>query len=368
MATKSQQVVEVVETEAFDTVNYLKWAPLSVGVHLLWGVHPVVSRYLQVYSDPPVDGLVLVAAATWLAVLVLTVHTWATGENANTKPWTARKARLAATFGCVAAVRVATNILSTKYAYAYVTQIVAMGAPFIVAVMSRTILGEVLPRCLGPALVASALGCVLVQLSYILDSGGLLQGGKTQLVGAAIQFVSVLFSSGARILMKSTSDVLTKSELIRTQHLTVAIPVTLATVSLAPEKWADFFRALQHPAALLSFLTLSVAIFWLAGVVQIFVLRQLGPATHSSLAPLRLFSTVVGTYAVLHEPLGQQAASAAVGWAGLATVVGTLVVFAAINTGKLPWPLVLGGKPAAPAYSKLEMAGGGEGDEDEDVL
>ena len=50
--------------------RWTAWLCTAVGVHLVWGFHPVFSRWLQTRAAVPVDGINLLGVCQLLALLV----------------------------------------------------------------------------------------------------------------------------------------------------------------------------------------------------------------------------------------------------------------------------------------------------------
>ena len=179
-----------------------------------------------------------------------------------------------------------TNILSSRFTKAYNVQLVAMGGPFVTSLLSSCLIGEVLPWTLWPALLVAAVGQVLfvaaqaglfdstdaggaaafddiddefqdeeqnggyrLMRRFLLSSsrngtgedGGEGVGAPTEVgltgydwLGIGLQFVSLFFSAGARVVMKTSADVIKNpADLMAAQYLFCAVPSLLYSSLLA---------------------------------------------------------------------------------------------------------------------------------------
>ena len=303
---------------------------------------------------------------------------------------------------------------------AYNVQLVAMGGPFVTSLLSSCLIGEVLPWTLWPALLVAAVGQVLfvaaqaglfdstdaggaaafddiddefqdeeqnggyrLMRRFLLSSsrngtgedGGEGVGAPTEVgltgydwLGIGLQFVSLFFSAGARVVMKTSADVIKNpADLMAAQYLFCAVPSLLYSSLLAmppppqssssssssspadpqpspsssPLPPHDAFDALDdggndgevirrllrgeeshlppEKAAVGSvwlawgsltaadwgmFVLLAVGVVTVAATVQVHCIRVLGPSGHTALQPLRLVFTVAASALLLREPVG----------------------------------------------------------------
>jgi len=266
--------------------------------HLLWGLHPVCSRYLQTRPTPPLEGVNLLTVGQLLALAVNLAATFAapgmfpsegsgssgggrsssnadskgayekvasedasepgdlesSGGVASTEPvitgatladgpartaapapvwcgWSQAALHTGLLFGTTAALRAVTNVLSSSFTQAYNVQLVAMAGPLITALASRALIGETIPWALWPALAVAGVGeaaVVSAQASRPLPPSSVSSSSSAAssssavvaaaaarsssaahglLVGCSLQLLSQLFSSVARVVMKTSSSV-----------------------------------------------------------------------------------------------------------------------------------------------------------------
>ena len=176
------------------------WLCTAVGVHLVWGFHPVFSRWLQTRAAVPVDGINLLGVCQLIALLVnlvvssqpaaaLYAHCsgsdgWAANgtakEGASTgsaaslcrHACTRKHALYAAMIGVAYAVRAATNIISSRFTVATNVILIQLAAPFVNGLAAWLILRERVDRSLAYAMVASTIG-VTVAVTGQMDTAGI---------------------------------------------------------------------------------------------------------------------------------------------------------------------------------------------------
>jgi len=313
---------------------------LSAFTHLLWGLHPVLGRFLQVTSPTPMNGLVLTCSGQVLSGALLwlseSVKAWMAPpprpgvrrEGSNSQPsaaatalpwWQSSKGRcLAALFGGLTTLRVATNILSLRYTAAYNTQLVQSLSPMVVALAEGALLRTRLPCSLWPALAAMLAGMALVALgqSPITQHSGSSTSNARQLsgsdaLGVGLQLVSVLFSACSRLCMVLTKPFISSSHLVQIQNASNGMLLLAATLAYNPKEWLVFLRMSASTWA--AFAALTVLVFWLGKVYQVAVVRLIGPSIHASIQPLRVLVAVAGSSWLLSEPVSNLWE-----WAGIA--------------------------------------------------
>ncbi len=237
-------------------------------------------------------------------------------------------------FGVLAGVRAFTNMLSAALTYAYFVQTISLLNPFCVRILSVHVFGmdTEAPKLFWSAFFSSlAAAQPIIYGTHVSGAGGpghagaerrlgspddssgsLAAEGLTHLdmLGLASAFFSVPLSGLMRIFMKKTAW-MPKAELLNGQYLTIGVGtglLVLLTEPLFPLVPPDFDRT-----DALVFLAFATGVYYFANVLQVGCVRELGPTLYSSLQPLRLLSTLAGTYVLLGEPL-----RSALAWVGLA--------------------------------------------------
>jgi len=245
--------------------------------------------------------------------------------------------------------RQCTNMLSVKYTNALFSQVATQLGPFLVAPIAKIFLpSEALPRYLLPALVCSFIGALLVigGQAHAMPSGLTDQDG----VGLTLAFTSLIFSACMRVYMKWSSAGLSKASLMSWGY-TNGFTFLLFAGWSNPDAWQGFAHMSSETAIAVLIFTVIILIF--ANLAQVACVRNLGPAMASSFQPLRLASTVFGSYLVLNEPVQR-----GVVWLGLALIAIVLAAFSQAQVKK-PEPPQEDTREAPADYAPLEIEGAG---------
>jgi drug/metabolite transporter (DMT)-like permease len=216
----------------------------------IWGFYGVMTRYIMVFEESQPETLALLATlmslnAVVCGTLYVSMHFWTSisddniykktltppnGNNNNNSLYI--KFRTALWYGLLCLLRMATNMQSTRMTKAYNTQMVAMSLPFFTAILAAIILKEHIHWALMPALTIMLLGSVLVIYSQgAFDSDGDKDDSFSMrdVYGILLQLLSVQFSAGVKIALKKTQGTLDKLEMLLSQFIVSAIPLSIYT-------------------------------------------------------------------------------------------------------------------------------------------
>eukprot|EP00038_Savillea_parva_P029816 m.73654 g.73654 ORF g.73654 m.73654 type:complete len:345 (+) comp8854_c0_seq1:141-1175(+) len=289
----------------------LVWMLGACANNIVWGLQPVFTRWLQQRTRIPTMSLVFAVLGTSfccnMAASVVSAPTPAPVDHPGA--W-----RVAVAVALVYAARSSTNFLSASFTQAYTVAMIQMLGIFVMAGGSWLVLGEKVPNKMWLALTVSLAGSSMVVLGRETKSGG--DGFTTQdMIGVAIQFGSLIFSTGARLQMRTSEGIFSPMQFMRFQYLgggCVALAYSLFVTgpkaaltpwfSLRVEDWAIFFA-------------LSCLVHFVAATAQVEFNRKLGVATYATFQPLRLVGSAMGSALILGEPV-----KGVLTWAGLATV------------------------------------------------
>lgn len=287
----------------------MRWILLGVASHLAWGLYPVFARYLQVVRG--LDGM-LVLAVTFVVSLIVIQLITCSGFGG------VAAARVGGLYSIVTFGRAATNMLSFKYTLVLYTQLITQLGPFITAFLSRAILQEPLPRFFVIALTASTFGAVLCVLGQSKWSTSELT--HSDVIGIGLSILSIFFSAGMRIFMKTSKSTMTEQELISWQY-TNAVPLGVAAaMTMSPSAWSHVKALRVSDVLVLSAFVLIIGLF--ANFAQVTSVRHLGPSLASSLQPLRLVSAIIGGYVALGERLQSLTA-----WFGVVVIITVISMY-----------------------------------------
>jgi len=288
-----------------------RWLLLGCLTHLAWGLYPVFARYLQVVLG--FDGVLVLVVASSIAFLIVQLTTCGgLGGEAGV--------RIGVPYMLLTMGRSVTNMISAKFTIVLFVGLITTLGPFAVALLSRIVLNERLPRFFILALVAMTIGSLLTVAGQSNLQGVVLSG--SDIIGMSIALLSIFISAGMRIFMKISSSSLSQNTLVSWQLMTALPMAGLASVATPKSAWQRLWHVSLYDISVM--LAFSLTLFVFASSVQVSVVRRLGPSADASLQPLRLVSTIAAGYAVLGEPV-RSAAS----WAGLTIIVAALTAYLA---------------------------------------
>ncbi|GMH64187.1 hypothetical protein TL16_g03906 [Triparma laevis f. inornata] len=340
--------------------------------HIGWGLYPPTARYLQIAGH--LDGMFVLTTTKVLSVIVLGVkplfdgsfcmldciHTRASNnvdkdnmieldlvkDDSLAMPTslpplssdhpdgnsTAHKSKLviiqkikvAALWGLFTTLRATMNMVSCAMTLAYNIAVINALTPLIAPILERAILGTKLPPKIFSVVLATVVGCVVIGFaqspSFVGKSDDHALDAQDAL-GITIQFISVIFSNLARIVMKTSDGVLSKSELIQIQNFcSITFTAIIGLSTLGPTLWAQQFSLLEK--VLLPFLFLGIAIFTLAAYFQVESVRKMGPGVYGTLSSIRVLVAVAGSYLFMREPVQNW-----LEWFGIILVVFMLTIY-----------------------------------------
>ena len=144
-----------------------------------------------------------------------------------------------------------TNILSCGLTSAYNVAIVNLLSPLITPVVDKFWLGAEIPLITWIAVAWTSVGCVaMVYGEYLIFGEDESQQAKglQSAIGVAVQIVSVLTSVCIRMMMKTTTGVCTKVELMHSSNgATVLLGFTAGLLMVGWDSVATLFQALVDP-------------------------------------------------------------------------------------------------------------------------
>ncbi|KAL3781535.1 hypothetical protein ACHAW5_005432 [Stephanodiscus triporus] len=216
-------------------------------------------------------------------------------------------------FAFVSTTRASSNIASSGYTYPYNIALIANMSPVVTAIFDRIFLRSPFPPLLWPTALFSVLGGSLIAISQSAFNddgvgGGEGRGGggeesndeirgrvspEDNAFGCALQLLSVIFSALARILMKRTEGILTPTHIVQTNNLSNCLLPFVITMVRDPSSWGALRYLPFAPRSLFAWCTISVGIYSYASVLQIRLVRELGPGFYSSWASFRTLGTMM---------------------------------------------------------------------------
>jgi len=252
-------------------------------------------------------------------------------------------------FATVATTRALSNIASAKYTYPYNLALIANTSPVITAIFDRIFLNCPYPPILWPTAIVTLFAGSIIAISQSMttatsnidaassssddnihrydDSGAVdidigVVTPTQNLIGCALQLLSVVFSALSRILIKHTEHILSETHVVQVNNLSGCVFPFIITLIYSRSSWKAFAYLPRTPKSLLAWSTISIVVYSYASIHQVGLVRQLGPGFYSSWAACRLLGTIALSALCLGEGIGS-----IVEWVGVILLVVTMTVY-----------------------------------------
>lgn len=354
---------------------------LALANHFLWSTLSVSSRYLQIYAHPQTfDGQAVLCTSKFTSAALLATcggcvcpesrveeapsKTNQRAESANDDngqqieestscqaPALRTKAAYALAFGVVATLRAALNIASAKFTLSYYITAINSLTPLVVSIGDKVLLQTHLPGAIWPCIASSVVGCLVIAASQsplMKDSTDnsdeandvsftfTAQDG----IGCGLQFMSMCFSAGARLLMKRTENILTRNEAVQTNNVCNSVFPLLYTLFANPSGW-NAFRSMTWES-FGAWLTVAVLVYTIGSTGQMALVREMGPAVYSSLSAVRVLGSAVLSAIWLNEPVRNW-----MEWLGLSLIMLTMTLYTLASVDvRQSWQHLIGSRGA----------------------
>lgn len=294
---------------------------LCIFVHSVWGLQPAACRYLLVFSPIEFNSQAVIAFSRLLSIVLMTMkdrimpedhpNTTSGGLVQLDKQVSSKEYwRTLIIFGVLSALRSMTNIFSCGLTSAYNIAIVNLLSPLITPMADKVWLGAEIPMITWQAVLWTSVGCgAMIYGEYLIygevDENSRNQGdGWTHVAGVLIQTISVLFSVAIRMMMKTTSGIATKAELMHSANVaTVVLGFGAGISAVGSQAVTSLFEALANPFSLSFFwlLFLGAGVYTVGSYLQISCCRLLGPGLYASYSSVRVAVAVLSSSWVLGE-------------------------------------------------------------------
>jgi drug/metabolite transporter (DMT)-like permease len=273
--------------------NARPWIFAALAAHTGWGAYPSLGRYLQTVTSLPSMSLLAVGSAVALVALLIVVRP-------RLEPRLFRS-RLMWLFIVILIARATTNLLATRYTLAIYVQLITLMTPFLVVVISATLLRERLPPYTGRAIVIATIGALLMM------SGGLSRADLTltytaqDWLGMGLAFISSLTLALYMIIIRRGARQSISGKSMLLVQLGAILVFSLLVSPLLGEDWGSW--ASMTPYDWLIFAAFSLGVLFGANTGQVGALRHLGAPMVSSLLAWRLVSALIFAALLLDERL-----------------------------------------------------------------
>ena len=287
MAQKAANASEATQDRAWP------WIVTALAAHTAWGAYPVLARYLQTISLIPSMSLLFVGTIMALLGLLLL-----------TRPQidlSFFRSRLAWTFMIVIAIRVITNLLAVRFTLAIYVQLITLMTPFLVALLSASLLRDRIPPYTGRAIIITTIGAILLMSGGIgqAESGFSLETDDWIGIGLALTG-SLSLALYMILIRRSTRFNISGEGMLLIQLLTILV-VSLPISLILGEDWGRWGQL--ETADWIIFGAFTFVVLLGANLGQISALRHLGAPMVSSLLAWRLVSALFFATILLGERL-----------------------------------------------------------------
>ena len=273
------------------------WLTLALVSQLGWGAYPVLLRYLQTVSHIP--SLSLLAVGNLLVLFLVLAVRWRQVE------WHLFRLPLLWLFGGLVVLRGVTNLLATRYTLAIYAQLIYLMTPFIVALLSRLVLHERLPRHTFKALTLCLVGALLLMSGNFEAVAGGVVGEtavtRSDLLGIILALASTLFLALYMLVTRRTAQHKASGDSLLIVHLTFLALFSGAASAAVGENWQQWANLGAGDWFIFGLLGLGVLLG--ANLGQIRSIQQLGAPLVSSMMAIRLVSALLFGALLLNERL-----------------------------------------------------------------
>ncbi len=288
----------------------VNWLFIALVSQTAWGGYPVFARYFQ--NTVHIPSLALVSISNGVAALALAILVLPHMDLQFLK------SRSILVFSVVLILRSVTNIYATRYTLAVYVQMINLMSPFLVAALSRTWLGEPLPRFTGRAVVFSVLGAALMSTADLGQNGVVLAITPTDWFGIALASASTFFLALYVITIRRSLKGDVPADGMSVVQAFVLFLSMGAGSLLFREDWTPWTRMSISDWGLFAAFGLGVLLMGMK--LQNASLKHISASFYSTVQALRLVSTL-GLAALI---LGEWFSS---GW----QILGAVVVMATVS-------------------------------------
>lgn len=281
-------------TDSARSERFWPWVLVALSSQIGWGLYPVFARYLQTVSL--VSGLSVLALGNGLVLVLLSRQLFPQLKLRFLQN------RLVWVFAGAVVLRAVTFMLAARYALALYVQLVALSTPFLVVLLSSTVLRASIPRYTGLALLLSLFGSVLMLSNGTsVQSLFVLAPTLSDWFGMGLSLVSSFFLAVYMLLLRRSAQQQLPSETMFAVQLIAIMSVTTVVSLLVGEDWSQWGALGLADWGI--FLLFALGVFMGANISNIVSIRHLGAPFVSSLLGLRLIFTLVGGALLLKEQL-----------------------------------------------------------------
>jgi len=336
------------------------WIILTVIVQLSWGLYGVCTRYLQTTSEYPVPTLQLMVVLNIIAwpglILFCTIPTYVMewwkkrqkkknsagrdeevdDDETKEEPMT-RKERfkkwlkttsLATGIGAMVSMQALTQVYASKFANAYIAQLIFMFTPAFAAVANRVVLKQASPPFLWTTIVLS-LGASVMVIAGQLQEDASGEGNNNPstgdlFLGIGLALCSTLLLTIYLILIQVTRHLVSGEAVLWGKRNVAMILFVPLALGIEGTDWSWVANLDGKAWGVLIFAGLYI--YTLMNIFLQFCTRALGALMVSIFLSLRLVASIVGSIVLLNET-----PTKALTWVGFVLIMIVMTAFIGIQ-------------------------------------
>ncbi len=253
----------------------------------------MLARYLQTSSQLPTMSLL--ALGNLVGLVVITLLLWPRLHRHSFRH------PLLGLFAAIVVVRGVTNFLAARYTLSIYVQLITQMTPFLVALLSLTLLRERLPRYTGRAITLCLAGAVLMMSGNIDLTDALPDPNRRDWLGITLSLVSSLALALYMLLVRHSARRAVPGEAMNVVQLLALFSFSLPVSLALGEDWGRYLTL--ETTDWLVFIAFVLGVLVISNLGQIGALRRLGAPLVSSLLAWRLVGALLIGALLLDERL-----------------------------------------------------------------
>jgi drug/metabolite transporter (DMT)-like permease len=271
----------------------LPWMSVALIAHTGWGAYPVLARYLQTNSQLPTMSLL--ALGNFIGLVIVTLLLWPRLHRRSFRH------PLLGLFAAIVVLRGVTNFLAARYTLSIYVQLITQMTPFLVALLSLTLLRQRLPHHTGRAITLCLLGAVLMMSGNIDLTDALPDPNRQDWLGITLALISSLALAVYMLLVRHSAQRAVPGEAMNVVQLLALFSFSLPASLALGEDWSRY--QVLETADWLVFAAFVLGVLVISNLGQIGALRRLGAPLVSSLLAWRLVGALLVGALLLDERL-----------------------------------------------------------------
>lgn len=273
--------------------NPWPWIFAALAAHTAWGAYPVLARYLQTISLLPSMSLLAFGSTIALIMLLLFVRP-------RLEPRIFRSP-LMWFFILVIIIRATSNLLAARFTLSIYVQLITLMTPFLVVLLSATLLRDRVPPYTGRAIFFALIGALLMMSSDLSEASLGLALSSQDWLGIGLAFGSSLSLALYMIIIRRGVRHQIPGKSMLFVQLAAILIFSLIVSPVLGEEWQRWLDL--TPFDWLVFGAFAAGVLFGANMGQVGALRHLGAPMVSSLLAWRLVSALLFAALLLDERL-----------------------------------------------------------------